>query len=78
MQIDMENYHRESHQFIAKASTNGVKKIKILKSSKYQQPIITTTKNTLAKLNFDRMLSDVADAIDHKQHSDLSHGLPAD
>jgi hypothetical protein len=71
MQIDMEIFPPKNDQHITK--TIDLKSNKCTMQNKQQ--IIDALKEVSGRLNANKILSNVVDAIDHKQHSDQGLGL---
>jgi hypothetical protein len=70
MQIDMEIFPPKNDQHITK--TIDLKSNKCTMQNKQQ--IIDALKEVSGRLNANKFLSSVVDAIDHKQHFDPGHG----
>ena len=71
MQIDMEIFPPKNDQHITK--TIDLKSNKCTMQNKQQ--IIDALEEVSGGLNANKILSNVVDAIDHKQHSDQGLGL---
>ena len=74
MQIDMEIFPPKNDQHITK--TIDLKSNKCTMQNKQQ--IIDALKEVSGRLNANKFLSSVVDAIDHKQHFDPNRCLPED